>query len=263
MPTLIVQQGHCYRKTGATGTAGEQGYATLVAAACFQLFNQRDGWTVIPTLADADQYRADAFIAVHCDGATSAAARGASAGYQTAEGQALAHAWQRAYAAHGWPLFRPDNYTPALRQYYGVTKAVAAGTRRACIIECGFLTSPADKALLVGPGGVHRVALAIGDALGIAKQSTPKPPNRAPGDLDMYLIRGDSTELDENGQPYGDRVYAVESRIEPGVGVVSQRYAITSAGDPTYLALLAASGGTVARIPQDALDKIPKAEGSR
>lgn len=174
MPLLIVQQGHCYRTTGATGTAGEQDYATAVAKACVVHLNGRHGWTVRTTLADVDDYRADAFFAVHCDGAVSSSARGASAGYQTAEGQQLAQSWKRAYAARGWPIFRPDNYTSALANYYGVARAVTAGTRRAVIAECGFLTSPADRALLLAPDGPARVALALGDALGITAPPTPR-----------------------------------------------------------------------------------------
>lgn len=171
MSVLIVQQGHCYRTTGATGTDGEQSYATEVARRCVRLLDGRGGWRVRPTLADVNDYRGDAFVAVHCDGAVSSTARGASTGYQTSEGQAFAQAWKRAYAARGWPVFRPDNYTSALANHYGVRNAVAVGTRRAIIIECGFLTSPVDRALLTGPGGPERVALAIGDALGITTEA--------------------------------------------------------------------------------------------
>jgi N-acetylmuramoyl-L-alanine amidase len=187
MPTLIVQQGHCYRTSGATGTNGEQQYATAVAAACIRLLDGRGGWRVRPTLADENYYRADAFVAIHCDGATSTAARGASVGYRTPEGQDFAHAWQRAYARRGWTGFRPDNYTDALHGYYGVRNAIAAGTRRAFIAECGFLTSPADRAALWGSGGPERVALSIGDALGILFDNHEPKENE---DMAMYLLQG-------------------------------------------------------------------------
>ena len=187
MPLLIVQQGHCYRTAGATGTAGEQSYATAVAKACVTHLNGRASWTVRTTLADVNDYRADAFFSVHCDGANSSSARGASAGYQNAEGQQLAQAWKRAYAARGWPIFRPDNYTAALANYYGVAKAVAAGTRRAMIAECGFLTSPEDRALLLAPEGPARVALALGDALGIT--TPPAPPTTLTTEDDIMYLR--------------------------------------------------------------------------
>lgn len=170
MPTLVVQMGHCYRTTGATGTTGEQAFTSAVGDACVRLLNGRDGWTVRKILADAPStdYRGDAFVAVHCDGSTSTTARGASVGYRTPEGQALGQAWKRAYAARGWEGFRVDNYTTALAQYYGTGTAVAQGTRRSIIVESGFLTNPEDRAVLHAAGGPARVALAIGDALGIA-----------------------------------------------------------------------------------------------
>lgn len=170
MPTLIVQMGHCYRTTGATGTTGEQQYATDVAKACQVQLHGRGGWSVKSILADegAASYRGDAFVAIHCDGSLNTSARGASIGYQSAAGQAFGQAWKRAYASRGWTGgFRGDNYTAALAQYYGVRNAINVGNSRAFIAECGFLTSPADRALLTGPGGPDRVALAIGDALGI------------------------------------------------------------------------------------------------
>lgn len=169
MPVLVVQLGHCYRRTGATGTTGEQAYATRVGQACMALLNGRGGWSVRVILADDPSvlYRGNAFFAIHCDGSTSAAARGASVGYRTPEGQAAAQAWKRAYDARGWDGFRPDNYTTALAQYYGTGTAVAQGNRRAVILECGFRTNAADRALLDAAGGPERVALSIGDALGI------------------------------------------------------------------------------------------------
>lgn len=168
--SLIVQMGHCYRTTGATGTNGEQQFATQVGAAAVRLLDGKNGWRVRAVLADipVSQYGGDAFVAVHCDGSTSATAHGASVGYQNNEGRAVALAWKRAYAARGWSRgFRADNYTPSLGGYYGVRNARSAGNQRAFIVECGFLTNPADRALLTGAGGPERVALAIGDALGI------------------------------------------------------------------------------------------------
>jgi hypothetical protein len=177
--------GHCFRRTGATGTEGEQPYAQAVGAACKRLI-QRDGWSVRATLADVNDYDGDAFVAIHCDGSLNPTARGASVGYRTPEGQAFGQAWKRAYAARGWAGgWRPDNYTEALSGYYGVRNAVAADTRRAFIAECGFLTSPDDRALLTAPGGPERVALAIGDALGIA-QPVPEPEHQ---EADMLLVK--------------------------------------------------------------------------
>jgi hypothetical protein len=167
MPTLVVQKGHCNRRTGKTGTAGEQEYVTRVADACHALLNGRNGWVVNRTLADENDYEGSAFVALHCDGANDPSSRGASVGYRTPEGQTFAQAWKLAYARRGWPIFRRDNYTDGLARYYGTRNAVRAGNRRAIVIECGFRTSPEDRALLDGPGGPERVARAIGEALGI------------------------------------------------------------------------------------------------
>ena len=170
MPTLIVQRGHCFRTSGATGTSGEQDFANRVAQMCYRLLDGVNGWRVILTLADEYYYVANAFVAIHGDGSMHPSARGASAGYQTPEGQLFAHAWQRAYAARGWPIFREDNYTDSLKYYYGVKNAVSVGTKKAFIAECGFLTSPEDRALMMSPTGIERVALSIGDALGITNE---------------------------------------------------------------------------------------------
>lgn len=172
MPTLVIQMGHCYRTTGATGTSGEQQFATRVGTAALGLLGGK-GWDIRTILADApmSDYRGDAFFAVHCDGSTSAAAHGASGGHQGADGAALLSAWKRAYHEFGWKNgFRPDNYTAALAGYYGVRNARAQGNTRACIVECGFLTNAEDRLLLLGPGGVERVVLAMGRALGITDQ---------------------------------------------------------------------------------------------
>jgi hypothetical protein len=173
MPTLVIQLGHCYRKSGATGTSGEQQYATSVANACVNLLHGRGGWTVRRILADdsLSRYAGDAFVAIHCDGSTSSSARGASIGYRNAAGQRFGQAWKRAYAARGWSGgFRPDNYTSALGGYYGTGNALSVGNTRAFIAECGFLTNAQDRALLTAAGGASRVALAIGDALGITTE---------------------------------------------------------------------------------------------
>ncbi len=173
---LVVQMGHCFRRTGATGTTGEQAFTSAVGALCERLLSGRGGWTVKAILADASlsEYRGDAFIAVHCDGSLSTAAHGASVGYRTPEGQALGQAWKRAYAARGWEGFRVDNYTTALSQYYGTGNATGQGNRRAFILEAGFLTNPEDRAVLHAADGPERVVLAIADALGIPV--APKPP---------------------------------------------------------------------------------------
>lgn len=221
MSVLVVQLGHCYRHSGATGTVGEQEYAAKVGAACARLLHGHGGWVVRQILADAPvaEYRGDAFFAIHCDGSTSASAKGASVGYRNVAGQQVAQAWKRAYEARGWSGFRPDNYTTALSGYYGTRTAVGQGNHRAVIVECGFRTNPTDRAALDGPGGPERVALAIGDALGIP-HSPPlpdEPPTIAFQEDDMarfYYVKGDSTQkmpAPRQTTSYGDLVFLVEA----------------------------------------------------
>lgn len=216
MPTLIIQKGHCYRKTGATGTTGEQAYVTRVADACHALLNGVGGWVVRPTLADVNDYSGSAFVAIHCDGSGSPSARGASVGYRTPEGQKFGQAWKVAYARRGWTGFRPDNYTNALADYYGTRKAVRAGTRRAIVIECGFRTSPEDRALLDGPGGPERVALAIGDALGI----TGEDDDMAVEDVERMIWKGGNVPGSVAEDTLVARVRDLERMVWAGGSVV-------------------------------------------
>lgn len=189
---VVLQMGHVPRTTGATGTKApdgvptEQQFAKAAAAAAADELGRR-GWTVRVIGADppsASVYAGEAFVAIHCDGSTDRKTRGASVGYQTAEGRQLAEAWKAAYLRHGWAGgFKPDNYTAALGGYYGVKRAVERGNRRAFIAECGFLTNAADEALL-WPDGPHRFALAVADAL--APSAPPNPDPSPPGDADMH-----------------------------------------------------------------------------
>jgi hypothetical protein len=172
---LVVQMGHCFRTSGATGTAGEQAFTEAVADACVGELAKpgppgRALWRLRVIKADepVEQYAGDAFVAFHCDGSVRPSARGASVGYRDASGQSCAQAWKRAYERGGWSGgFRDDNYTEALKKYYGTRLAGEAGNRRAFVAECGFLTNRDDKALLTGPGGVDRVVHALFAALGI------------------------------------------------------------------------------------------------
>jgi hypothetical protein len=146
MKVLVVQRGHCFRKTGSTGTPGEQAQAVDVAA---HIFSQKpSGWTVRIINADeeADRYRGDAFVALHCDGSSNPNVRGASFGYQTEAGRKLASAIKKAYSAVGFSGgFRADNYTANLAGYYGVRMARQVGNVRAVCFEQGFLSSPKDR----------------------------------------------------------------------------------------------------------------------
>ena len=146
MPTLVLQRGHVPRTTGATGTAGEQAMAKAVASLAKSMTPA--GWKC--RVIDADEptsaYKGDYFFAIHGDGSSNKAVDGASVGYRTSNGKRLATAWKKAYKARGWRGdWHPDNYTAALARYYGTGKAADAGNPRACIIEVGTMTNPADR----------------------------------------------------------------------------------------------------------------------
>lgn len=176
MALVCVQMGHVARTSGSTGTNGEQEFARKAAAH----LAGRLGWyghRAVVIKADDRVPRSDVFVAIHADGSISPSAGGASVGYQDGNGQALGTAWKRAYQALGWRRgFRPDNYTPALRGYYGVSRARRAGTRYAIICEAGFLTNPTERGILLSQGGQERFAQAVVNAIG-AVVGHPKQPS--------------------------------------------------------------------------------------
>lgn len=185
---LVVQMGHVGRPhpygdgaTWSVGTTGEQDFTRAAGLACVDLLHGRSGWEVVLIPADPgwpypstiggdpDAYRGDAFVAVHCDGSTNPDRDGASFGYLTGGAGFARDVKARYLVRTGRPASwcEPDNYTSNLAGYYGNNLATKVGNTRACIFECGFLTNPADRAMLLGPSGPRNVALAIGDALGI------------------------------------------------------------------------------------------------
>jgi peptidoglycan hydrolase-like protein with peptidoglycan-binding domain len=178
---VVIQRGHYPRTKGPTGTAGrdsdptEQEFAVAAASATARSL-QAAGFAVRTINADVPvaQYGGWAFVAIHCDGSVHASARGASVGYQTSEGASLGASWKAAYYKAGWRGFRSDNYTAALRGYYGVRHAVAMGNRRAIIVESGFLTNVEDERTLQARGA-GMVAQAIVAALG-GPPAAPRPP---------------------------------------------------------------------------------------
>ncbi|MGH8868412.1 MAG: N-acetylmuramoyl-L-alanine amidase [Actinomycetes bacterium] len=166
MALVIVQMGHCFRRKTATGTPGEQLFAKRTGDACGRVLPDR-GHQVRVIRADdpAGAYLGDVFLAVHCDGSTDTTAHGAGVGYQSTSGRAVARAFTTAYAARGWRGFRPDNATPALKGYYGVTIARSQGVPFAFVLQAGFLTNGHDREVLTSEEGPRLVADALADAV--------------------------------------------------------------------------------------------------
>jgi N-acetylmuramoyl-L-alanine amidase len=173
MAKIAIQKGHCFRKTGATGTNGEQEFNNKLGNLIAARLKLR-GHTARIFLADESPPGGfDAAIALHADGSVSSQARGASIGYPDAarygqaahdRGRALGRAWKQAYQAHGWPGgFRADNYTTGLSRYYGHRRALDAGIPRSLVVEHGFMTNAKDRAWMLDH--LQRVAQSHVDAV--------------------------------------------------------------------------------------------------
>lgn len=125
MADVVIQAGHCHRKTGATGTRREQEFAWAVGTRLVQRLAAL-GHKATLIGADSAVPRSDVFVALHTDGSTNPSRRGASVGYPDSDGARLAAAWKRAHQRHGFPGgFLNDNYTAALRGYYGFGRSSA------------------------------------------------------------------------------------------------------------------------------------------
>ena len=125
---------------------------------------------VIPAKVPVD-YRADAFVAIHADGDE----RGALRGYKIARSPlSQIPAWddslvQWLYAAYGRATGLPrddDHITSRMLYYYAFNNrryyhAIAPSTP-AAIVETGFVTSAADRAVLVGTPDRAAAGLAAG-----------------------------------------------------------------------------------------------------
>lgn len=192
MPTLVAQRGHVPRRTGATGTAGEQEVVTAIAAELGKY--KPDGWKLVVINADEplERYRGDVFVALHCDGSSNTDAHGASVGYQTAAGSALAQKWKSEYVKQGWGRgFRPDNYTAGLRGYYAY-KYAKQFTNTYIVVEHGFLTNAQDAAWI--RSHYAECAKAVWMAVAGSVKRPYKAPVVAPAPLKYYEVRIHTSE---------------------------------------------------------------------
>jgi hypothetical protein len=166
MATVVLQLGHVDRKTGATGTTGEQALARRVAPAAARMLREA-GHRPVQIFADDPVPGGDVFIAIHADGSTSPRARGCSFGFRPGlanerASRAFGAIWQVEHVAAGYPGgTRAANYTPGLSGYYALRPAARAGHDRAIVLELGFLTNQDDREWLTSPDGVDSSARAI------------------------------------------------------------------------------------------------------
>lgn len=171
MATITVQRGHCFRRSGATGTHREQEFANVIGQRLAERLRAH-GHTVHLIGADDPVPRADAFVALHTDGSSNRVRRGGSVGYPDAKGRLLAQAWKEEHTAAGYPGgWLRDNYTAALAGYYGFRKA--SGTPYRFLAEHATTTNPHDERWLAENIGaaVEAHVRALGRVLGHPTQS--------------------------------------------------------------------------------------------
>ena len=155
MATVSIQRGHCFRRTGSTGTAGrlldgsyrtEQQYVDAVGHRIASAMRAR-GHRVYLLTADERVPHSDVFVALHQDGSSSSRASGASVGYPASSASArYASLLKASYQLAGWPYgFRADNYTAGLRGYYGYRRSSAPVK---VLLEHGFATNPAEQSYM-------------------------------------------------------------------------------------------------------------------
>lgn len=143
MAHIVVQMGHCFRRTGATGTHREQEFAKAIGTRLERRLLD-DGHRVSLIGADDAVPKADAFVALHCDGSSNRSRRGFSVGYPDDKGAVLARVWKASHLRAGYPGPNlPDNYTDNLAGYYGFRKA--AGTPYRFLAEHATTTNPDDE----------------------------------------------------------------------------------------------------------------------
>ena len=152
-PLILVQAGHLApREPGfesGTGAAGEQ---ELVDAIRVQLVGRlkRDKRFRVRTCNGKIKrplpFRCDIFLSLHGDGSANPDARGHSYGWPVDEPKPtrLLELLAGEYTQlAGVPPHHADNYTGALRHYYGYSRVIAGAK---VLIEHGFLSNPDDRA---------------------------------------------------------------------------------------------------------------------
>ncbi len=125
------------------------------------------------------RYDADAFVAIHADGSSSAGARGFKIGmpWRTSRATRLLNDALTAEYGKATGLPQDDAITFNMRGYYAFSYRrhahAVARTTPAVIIEMGFLTNAADRAVLLGQPD----RIAIGIANGIVRYLNERDPN--------------------------------------------------------------------------------------
>lgn len=249
MVAVVIQMGHCFRRSGATGTHREQEFASTVGPRLQSALRVRGhGASLIG--ADDSVPDSDVFVALHCDGNVNGGIRGASVGYPDSKGSRLAQAWKQEHTRQGFPGgWHSDNYTDALRRYYGFGRS---GAPYRFLAEHGTTTNRSDEAWLFA--NIDRCVQAHVDAIG-SLFSHPNPSPATPGDAvgkygHKFAIRDPKVAPDDKGRiPHwavnanGDTFAWNGARPIPNIGSLD--------GDEIYFAELDSTGDGIILFRDD------------
>lgn len=150
---VLVQAGHIAPREpgfeGGTGTRGEQELVRDIRDRLVNLLNADARFDPIAAPGDIpDGIDVDAALFLHADGSSNPRATGYSFGYPNyAVNKRLADLIAAEFMGlDGEPPHHTDNYTGALRGYYGYSRADTPGPE--VLVEHGFLTNPREAAWL-------------------------------------------------------------------------------------------------------------------
>lgn len=128
------------------GAVGEREWTPIVADVATEILRDH-GVSVAREPADfAGKYRVDAAVFIHFDSSTPACLSGASIGYAHKRDAHAARAWRALYSRY-WPfVFKSDNFTASLREYYAYPQVDARDG--SLVLELGEITCPPQRAWL-------------------------------------------------------------------------------------------------------------------
>ena len=141
---VYIQAGHEGRIKGATGTQSEYGreidWTPIVADEATRILREA-GISVIRSKADRRKYsKVNLAVSIHFDGCDQQCATGASIGYDDPTDMPAAIAWKQFYSQYFKFHWKPDNFTPNLKNYYNFKYTITKDAE--LVLELGDLTCP-------------------------------------------------------------------------------------------------------------------------
>ncbi len=145
---VIVQMGHVGRKSGYTGTAGEQDFTKtlggIIKDKADKIVNLKLKLMGADNWYKPEPNKAKIFIALHADGSNNQSAQGFSVGYPIGSNQEYADTLADNYdELTNFPQ-RPDNYTKNMSHYYAWRNDHVIADYYV-LIEHGFLTNAVER----------------------------------------------------------------------------------------------------------------------